>query len=200
MTINWTDQRLVDVNREYDRERASNGHSRYGEYLRLNASLFRDAWRDEPAPVKDPAEFAVHAWRVATGPIMAPGYARIRPDLHGVTLHRDENDHSLYAEIRVPLRHHHLHVGQKRLPYTGQDWDAERYDAPFPELEEPRATKRPTVLTSAVVRVPGREWTGLITPSAYEGRTLTNEAMEAVSVVVQHVNADAAPIVARVLE
>lgn len=47
--------------------------------------------------------------------------------------------------------------------------------------------------------MPGREWTGLVTPSAYEGRRLTNEAMEAVSIAVQHINRDAGPIVARLL-
>ncbi|MFH8805216.1 hypothetical protein ACH4F6_37700 [Streptomyces sp. NPDC017936] len=199
MSAKWTDQRLVRVDRSYDLERASDGFSRFGEYLRLNASLFRDAWRDEPAPVKDPAEFAVHAWRVATSPVMAPGYVRCRPDLHGVTLHRDDYDHALYAEVRVPLRHHHLYAGEKKFPYAWQDWEAERYDAPFPELEEPRETKRPAVLASAVVRVPGGEWSGLVTPSAYEGRTLTNEAMETVSIVVQYVNEDAGPIVERLL-
>lgn len=200
MTTKWTDRTLVRLNKEYDRERASDGFSRFGEYLRLNANLFRDAWSDEPAPVKDPAEFAVHAWRVATAPVMAPGYVRWRPDLHGVTLHRNEYDGALYAEVRVPLQHHHLHVGEKRLPYTWQDWERERYDDPFTDLEEPRDPKRPVVLTSATVRVPGREWSGLITPSAYEGRILTNEAMEALSIAVQHINRDAAPIVARLLE
>jgi hypothetical protein len=200
MTTEWTGRRLVRVDRQYDLDRASDGFSRFGEYLRLNANLFRDAWQDDPAPVNDPAEFAVHAWRVAAPPVMAPGFIQWRPDLHSVTLHRDEYDLSLYAEVRVPLRHHYLHTGQKRLPYTWQDWEAERYDDPFPELSEPRENKRPSVLASAVVRVSGREWSGLITPSAYEGRTLTTEAMEAVSVVVQHINTDASPIVAKLLE
>lgn len=200
MTTEWTAHRLVSVDYDYDREYASNDVSRFGEYLRLNAGLFRDAWSDDPAPVKDPAEFAVHAWRVATSPVMAPGYVRWRPDLHGVTLHRDEYDGALYAEVRVPLCHHHIGTGAKRLPYVWQDWAAERYDAAFPELEEPRDTKQPAVLASAVVRVPGREWKGLVTPTAYEGLTLLNEARETLAMVVHCVNADAGPIVARVLE
>lgn len=202
MIRDWAEHRLVQVDKGYDRERASDGFSRFGEYLRLNANLFRDAWEDEPAPVKDPAEFAVHAWRVATSPVMAPGYVQWRPDLHGVTLHRDEYDHALYAEVRVPLRHGHLYVGEKRFPYAWQDWSPESggYSSiGYEGLEEPHETKQPAVLASAVVRVPGREWTDLVTPSAYEGRRLTNEAMETISLVVQHVNADAGPIVARLL-
>ena len=50
-----------------------------------------------------------------------------------------------------------------------------------------------------VVRVPGRDWPHLVTPSAYEGRTLVDEAREAVAVLVQHINADAGPIVEKIL-
>jgi hypothetical protein len=201
VTIDWTDGRLVDVDERYDREQASNGHSWFGEYLRLNAKLFRDAWQDEPAPVKDPAEFAVHAWHVATPPVMAPGYVRWRPDLSRVTLHRDEYDHSLYAEVHVPLRHSHLFTGQKRLPYSWRDWQTESDygNGGYESLRDPGETGRPTVLASVVVRVPGRDWS-LVTPTAYEGRTLTDEAQEAVSVVAKLINEDAGPIVARVLE
>lgn len=204
MTTPWDDQTLVRIDDDYDRDRASNGVSRFGEYLRLNAELFRDSWSDEPAPVEDPVEFAVHAWQVATGPIMVPGYVRTRPDLHGVSLHRDEEDRALFAVIQVPLHHAYIGRGTRRFPHSWQDWETDRGWGPgeesYPSLREPRTYKRAAVLASVDVRVPGREWTGLVTPTAYEGRTLLDEARETLAAVVRNLNADAAPIVSRILE
>lgn len=198
----WHEQLLVQVDDRYDRENASDGHSRYGAYLRQNSNLFRDSWSDEPAPVTDPAEFAVHAWTVATGPIMFPGYVRVRPDLGRITLHRDEDDHSLYADIHVPLRHHHIGGNAKRFPYAWQDWEQEsNYSGEtYLELSEPRSSKKPAVLAATTVRVSGSEWPHLVTPTAYEGRTLVDEAREAVTVLARHINDDAGPIVARLLQ
>jgi hypothetical protein len=197
----WSETTLATVDDVYDRENASNGYSRYAEYLRLNNGLFRDRWTDGPAPVEDPAEFAVHSWTVATGPIMAPGYVRIRPDLRGISLHRDEDDHGLYAEIRVPLDHRQIGGGAKRFPYAWQDWVEDRGwgDGEYADVREPDDTKRPAVLASAVIRVPGREWS-LVTPTAYEGRTLADEARETVARIARYVNDDAGPIVAKMLE
>ena len=198
----WNERLLVYVNDDYDRENASDGVSRYGAYLRQRPDDFRDGWSDEPAPIDTAEEFAVHAWRVATAPVMVPGYAQIRPDLRRITLHRDDDDGSLYADIHVPLRHHHIGGGRKRFPYSWQDWDAERNHSgdEYPSLLEPRIGKTPAVLATAVVWVPGHEWPHLITPSAYEGRTLLEEARQTVYTVAQHVNDDAGPIVARLLQ
>jgi hypothetical protein len=200
--IKWSETTLATVDDVYDRENASNGYSRYAEYLRLNNGLFRDSWTDEPAPVKDPAEFAVHAWTVATGPVMAPGYVRTRPDLRNISLHRDEDDHGLYAEIRVPLDHRQIGGGAKRFPYAWQDWVEDRGwgdTGEYAGVREPDDTKRLAVLASAVIRVPGREWS-LVTPTAYEGRTLADEARETVARIARYVNEDASPVVAKLLE
>jgi hypothetical protein len=200
--VDWNDQMLVYVDEAYDQEYSDDGVSRYGAYLRQRPAEFRDGWSDEPAPIKDAAEFAVHAWRVATPPVMAPGYVRVRPDLHRVTLHRDDDDGALYAEVHIPLRHHHIGGGSKRFPYAWQDWETEtdfagdQYLAHF----EPRILRQTAVLASAVVRVSGREWPHLVTPSAYEGRTLLDEARQTVFTVAQHINDDAGPIVARILQ
>lgn len=189
----WNDRLLVYVNDDI---------SRYGAYLRQRPNEFRDGWSDEPAPISTAAEFAVHAWRVATAPVMVPGYAQVRPDLRRITLNRDDDDGSLYAEVHVPLRHHNISGGAKRFPYSWQDWETERaYGGAdeYPSLLEPRIGKTPAVVATAVVRVPGREWPHLITPSAYEGRTLLEEARQTVYAVAQHINDDAGPIVARLL-
>ena len=200
----WHTRKLVVVNGVYDRDSASDGRSRYGAYLRQHAEDFRDGWTDRPTPIQDPAEFAVHAWRVATAPVMVPGYVQIRPDLRSVTLHRDEDDGGLYADIRIPLPHSHIsHIGghTKRFPYTWQDWEAERSyeDTAFHRLVEPRSTKRPSVLAEVTVRVPGGAWAGLPTPTAYEGTVLLEEARDAVSTVVAYINEDAGPMVETIL-
>ncbi|MEU5322971.1 hypothetical protein AB0G67_40405 [Streptomyces sp. NPDC021056] len=197
----WHPELLVYVNDRYDQENASDRISRYGAYLRQRTDQFRDAWSDTPAPIEDPGEFAVNAWRVATAPVMVPGYAQTRPDLHAVTLHRDEDDHGLYADIHVPLRHMHIGGDAKRFPYSWQDWDAERdhRDDDFPVLLMPRSTKKPSILATAVVRVSGREWPHLVTPTAHDGPRLLDEARETVTTVAHHINTDAGPIVAKLL-
>lgn len=133
---------------------------------------------------------------------MSPGYVQTRPDLGAITLHRDEYDGAMYADVHVRLGHSQIGGGAKRFPYSWQDWesDAPWGDPDYRGREEPREVKRPAVLASVVVRVPGREWTGLVTPTAYEGRTLTAEAQETLDAVVRNLNVDAAPIVARILE
>lgn len=204
MTLPWNAQQLVRVDDDYDREYASSGDSRFNAYLKQNPELFRDAWSDEPAPLQDPVMFAVHAWQVATGPVMAPGYVQCRPDLHGVRLHRSEDDGSLFAAVKVPLRHGQVGGGTKRFPYTWQDWEEDRGwglgDAVHPSLEEPRSEKRVTVLASVEVRVPGHGWQGLITPSAFEGPTLLTETQMVLNAVVEQINAGAGPIVRQLLE
>ena len=71
------------IDPDYDRSQASDGQSRYGAYVRDHARLF-DPWQDAPDGVtSDPVEFAVAAFRVATGPIMWPGFVRWHPRVCG---------------------------------------------------------------------------------------------------------------------
>lgn len=194
----WNDRTIVAIDDEYDRRNASNGRSRYEAYLKQNASLFRDSWSDTPGPVRDPNEFAVHAWTVATGPIMAPGFLRVRPDLHGITLHRDDHDLALYANIHVPLHHDQIGGGAGRFPYDWQDWATDRdFGSDYDSLIEPEPSKRPSVLATAVVRVPSHTWPDLPTPTVYEGPQLLDEARAALDLLVACINRDAGPIVAK---
>jgi hypothetical protein len=57
-----------EVDDEYDQERASDGVSRYGAYLRQRAELFRE--------IESPARWAALAFDVGSGPCMSPGYVR----------------------------------------------------------------------------------------------------------------------------
>jgi hypothetical protein len=96
------------IDRDYDRANASDGVSRYGAYLRDHAHLF-DPWQDAPDRVtRDPVEFAIAAFKVATGPIMSPGYVgwHGRVQDHGAT--RSEHDGRLLLSVTlaapVPVR------------------------------------------------------------------------------------------------
>ncbi|GAA4059975.1 hypothetical protein [Actinomadura miaoliensis] len=83
-----------------DRERASDGVSRYGAYLRQNADRFTD-W-DGEAVTTDPAEFARAAWEVATSPIMAPPYLEWAAErVQSVTFTGSEYDGSLITRVQV---------------------------------------------------------------------------------------------------
>jgi hypothetical protein len=82
------------VDRDYDREHASDGISRYGAYLR-DATF--EPWTDHDQAV----EWAVFAWRRATGPVMSPGYVRCHPQVLGARLERSGWDGSLVAGVTL---------------------------------------------------------------------------------------------------
>ncbi|MFE1206426.1 hypothetical protein ACFW5V_32585 [Streptomyces sp. NPDC058762] len=192
----WDEQTLVYVDDEYDRA----NDNRFAVYVRQNLDRFRDTWSEDPAPHEDPVRFALAAFDVASMPVMQPGYVRERPDLHGVHLRRDDWDGTLFVDVGVPLRHHHLKGS--RLPYEWRDWEAVRFqNGDYRTLQEPSGEEgvSKAVLTYSVVRVPGRDWKGLVKPTAYEGRTLVEEARRAVAVLADHINREAGPMVASLL-
>ena len=80
------------VDRDHDREHASDGISRYGAYLRDAAF---EPWTDHDQAV----EWAVFAWRRATGPVMSPGYVRYHPRVLAARLERSGWDGSLVAGV-----------------------------------------------------------------------------------------------------
>jgi hypothetical protein len=80
------------VDRNHDREYASDGISRYGAYLR-DATF--EPWTDDDQAV----EWAVFAWRRATGPVMSPGYVRYHPQVLAARLERSDWDGGLIAGV-----------------------------------------------------------------------------------------------------
>jgi hypothetical protein len=73
------------VNRGYDRDRASNGRSRYESYLLDRAESFADLDPDDPDfAAGDRLRFACQAWAIANGPIMSPGLVETHPRILGV--------------------------------------------------------------------------------------------------------------------
>src|SRR5215510_1858703 len=82
------------IDRDYDREHAGDGVSRYGAYLR--GAIF-EPWTDHDQAV----ERAVFAWQRATGPVMSPSYVRYHPRVLAARLERSGWDGSLVAGVTL---------------------------------------------------------------------------------------------------
>ena len=130
--------RVCCVDANWDRSRASDGVSRYGAYLRGHTELF-DPWHGEDAPggiTRDPGEFAIAAFRVATGPIMSPGYVGWHPRVLDYKVSHGENPEPGRLVLKVTLATSlPLWLGSpwwSWTPYLGRDWcqpDDDRYAA-----------------------------------------------------------------------
>ena len=128
-----TADRVCRVDSDWDRSRASDGVSRYGAYLRSHTELF-DPWQDAPEGItQDPGEFAVAAFRVATGPIMSPGYVCWHPRVLDHQVGRGENPEPgrLVAKVTLAVA----------LPlWLGSPWWSwtERFGNPWREPDDDR--------------------------------------------------------------
>ncbi|WP_045303676.1 hypothetical protein [Saccharothrix sp. ST-888] len=180
----FTPGTLAIADDAYDRSRASDGHFRYGAYLKQKARLLHDQ-----GCILRPAEFAHAAWRIATSPVMSPGYVRIRPDLLGVTLvEAGEDGHDVALRIDVPLRHGDLAHWPARTLDWQTDWD-DWNPGPWRRAVEPALTNRPALLTTATLLIPVPADL-LVQPTiTVPGTVMTSEAKEAVKALVRHANA-----------
>ena len=184
----WTPTTIVYVDRDEDREKASDGKSRFGVYLtEYNRDRF-DPWEDgEPLSA---AEFAAAAWDVATPPIMAPGFARRRPDLLSITARLTEERHDLYFDIAVPIHQH-----RDSMPdYQWRSWKTERGDGDYRYHHEPEGD-RPALITTTVVRIPAADW-ALPAPVAAKDELLVATAIDYVEAIARQLNEKAGAIVA----
>ncbi|MFE9426225.1 hypothetical protein ACFYNO_25075 [Kitasatospora sp. NPDC006697] len=178
----FTPDTLALADDVHDREHASNRSSRYGAYLDQHAHLFTD----DGYPL-DAAQFAAAAWTVATSPIMAPGYVRIRPDLLGVKVYTDD-DGVLLMNVLVPVRQHAL----AHRPAGLADWTSSLYaqdtGTAWRPLAEPTMGARSALLLTAslVIPVPA----GILDEPAAKGPgpLLLIEAKEAVAELVDVLN------------
>jgi hypothetical protein len=183
------------VDRDYDREYASDGVSRYGAYLR-DAAV--EPWTDHDQAV----EWAVFAWRRATGPVMSPGYVRYHPRVLGARLERSGWDGSLVTGVtlvsawpeqltRALVRT--VRLGDKEAYW--QDWPTEYrgggttcYYAP----SEADVAARPYLLTTISLQftVPSA---ALPQPPATSAAVLS-AGQQAVAVVVAELNRIVGPV------
>src|SRR6266496_480194 len=152
--------RVCWVDSDWDRSRASDGVSRYGAYLRGHTELF-DPWREASKGItEDPGEFAIAAFRVATSPIMSPGYVGWHPRVldHQVGYGEDPDPSRLVVKVALATSLP-LWLGSpwwSWTTYMGRDWSEPdearhaalarlelRWPVPVATLPRPRPPARP---------------------------------------------------------
>jgi hypothetical protein len=175
------------IDRDHDRASASDGRSRYRAYLNLHADLF-DPWGEAPGGVTiDPVEFAIAAFRVATGPIMSPGYLRWHDRVQGHQASRSEGDGRLVLSVTLAA------PSPVRLPWDWRGWEHD-LDGHWREPGD----RRPTGLARLELRWPVPT-DRLPVPRRLRRRPGVpdlRDATRAVAVLVEQVNATVGPILA----
>jgi hypothetical protein len=187
------------IDRDYDREYASDGVSRFGAYL---GDATFEPWTDHDQAV----EWAVFAWRRATGPVMSPGYVRYHPRVRSAQLERSGWDGSLAAGVTLvsawpeqfttaPARS--VKLGDKDAYW--QDWPTEYRGGTscYYEPSEADVAARPYLLTTLILQftVPSAI---LPQPPATPAARLS-AGQQAVAVVVAELNRIVGPVLAAVL-
>jgi hypothetical protein len=179
------------IDADWDREHASDGVSRYGVYMSTHAELF-EPWDDQVGGITaDLGEFAVAAFRVATGPIMSPGYVRWHPRVlaHQVGYGENRDPTRLMVEVTLatalPLR-----LGS---PWWG--WTRGRL-LPEQDWLEPDEDRH-AALASLRLRWPLEAATlPYPTVAALAGQLNVQEAKASVAALVAAINATAGPVLA----
>jgi hypothetical protein len=183
------------VDRDYDREHASDGISRFGAYLRDAAF---EAWTEDDRAT----EWAVFAWRRATGPVMSPGYVRYHPRILAARLERSGWDGSLAAGVRLvsdwpeqitAALARRVRLGNRDAYW--QDWPAECLGGEAVSYHEPGeadVAARPYLLTALSLQftVPSA---ALPQPPATSA-ALLSAGQQAVAAVVAELNRIVGPV------
>jgi hypothetical protein len=175
------------IDRDYDRDNASDGTSRYGAYLHDHADLF-DPWGEAPdGIIGDPVEFASAAFRCATGPIMAPGYVRWHGRIHGHDVVRSNYDGRLVLQVTLAV------PSPIRLPWDWQSWERDLFGGSYLEPDD----RRPAGLCRLELRWPvGTDQLAVPAPPKVGGAPNLRDATRAVAVLVDQVNATVGPVLA----
>jgi hypothetical protein len=183
--VSGTELLVCWIDSDYDRANASDEISRYGAYVRDYARLF-DPWQDAPDGVTtDPVEFAMAAFRVATGPIMSPGFVRWHPRVCGYGLDRNDVDGRLVVSVTLAT------PAPLRLPgWAWRGWERDFHDR-FLEPED----RGPVALARLELRWPlGDDQLHRPARPRVPGRPNLVDATTAVAVVVGSVNHTAGPV------
>ncbi len=190
MTAATAAGRVCWVDAGWDRSRASDQVSRYGAYLRGHAGLFAPG-HGEDAPegiTQDAGEFAIAAFRVATGPVMSPGYVRWHPRVldHQVGRGEDPEPGRLVCRVALAIA----------LPlWLGSPWWSwtERFGNPWRQPDDDRHA----ALASLVLRwpLPVAELPRPGEP-ARPGLPNLGDAQASVRALVAAINATAGPVLA----
>jgi hypothetical protein len=178
--------RVSWIDRGHDRAAASDRVSRYGVYLAGNAGLF-DPWGEAADGItRDPVEFAIAAFKVATGPIMSPGLVRWHGRVCDYGTTWSEHDGRLVLSVTLAV------ASPVRLPWDWRRWERD-FHGDWLEPDD----RRPTGLTRLELRWPVPT-DRLPTPVRPRRPGVPNlaDAAGAVAVLVEQVNATVGPVLA----
>ncbi len=190
------------IDRDYDRENASEGKSRYTAYVRQ--AIF-DPWTDDQA-----VELAVFAWRQATTPVMSPGYVRRHPRISAARLERSEWDGSLLAcvDLVMPQPKHLCYLRSDDERGHWRDWPREHSffsDADIwlePSGEE--LARSPYLLCTASLRFmvpssrlpqPPERWRDR---GPFDPAELTDTCRQAIGLLVREMSTIVGPVIDRI--
>ena len=166
---------MFTFNDAEDRDRASDGVSRYGAYLRQHADRFT-GWDGEPV-TGDPVQFAAAAWRVATSPVMAPPYLDWTVErVQSVAFTGSEHDAALIARVQVAVPRPAALAGVRGFA----DWDrGDRWNRGYHTPADDVLACRPAMLVSAlmVFHIPTAD---LYAPSGAPDRLTVTDAKASV--------------------
>lgn len=130
--MSWADNAAFRVDREYDREHASNGVTRFGTYI-LRSSPVTACWDGTFLDDEDRARaqwFAVAAWETASPPVMSPPYLHHHPRVRAASLASQTQARvSLVgrAELVAPWPAPLAASGDWKLGRPWRNWPVERY-------------------------------------------------------------------------
>ncbi|WP_157255128.1 hypothetical protein [Nonomuraea typhae] len=178
------------LNHDFDSTGASDGISRYGSYLRLNAHKFAYAFENANA-----ADFAAVAFEIATSPIMSPAYAEAHRRI--ITARLSAYSEHLIARVElVTGRPEALRAPAFRGESRWYGWptSADSFGARSYQPESDDIVERSYLLTSttASFTLPATE---LPLPAGPEDE-IELHAMHAVEIVVGRLNEVLAPLLA----
>lgn len=91
------------IDYEYDRQMASDGRSRFASYVRRAAATpeWTESWDGTWDDAVRAVHFASESWRLATTPVMSPGYVRRHPRIWSARVEVNPWDASLAAAVEI---------------------------------------------------------------------------------------------------
>jgi hypothetical protein len=181
------------LDREYDRDYASDGHSRYGAYLNQSQATFEEIIQDDPDDPTVPFTSAV--WRIARGPIMVPPFVASPPRVLSAQLERSEWNGQ--AILNVDLIGERPEALRGARPEDGgwyRSWP-QRFGGEYESVGAHDLESGAYLLTTVQVlrRVPAGFLPRVDTVPT-RGRALLDQAVEAVEAVVRLMNREIGPL------
>jgi hypothetical protein len=186
------------IDDDYDRENASDGVSRYGAYVRRSSALAEcwDSTWDDPQVRR--ARFAEAAWATATTPVMSPGLVRRHPRVISAAVQFNAWDATLAGAVQLitpwpqPLASSR---GWQRETWW-QDWPMELLGGRrWREPDEHELAGHAYLMASAWLVFPLHPATSLPWAPSGPRDQVEATAREAVTTLVQAMNAVVAPVV-----